>query len=46
MPAPVWTTIHSGLSKGLVRPIDLDADGWSPVRRWRQGPPDEEERIP
>ena len=25
-----WATIRSGLSKGLLQPIDLDADEWSP----------------
>jgi hypothetical protein len=25
-----WATIRSGLSKGLLQPIDLDGDEWSP----------------
>jgi len=28
-----WATIRSGLSKGLLRPIDLDADDRPPRRR-------------
>jgi hypothetical protein len=28
-----WATIRSGLSKGLQRPIDLDADERAPPRR-------------
>ena len=40
-----WATIRSGLSKGLLRPIDLDADDRPRVRRRRRrkGPLDEEE---
>ena len=40
-----WATIRSGLSKGLLRPIDLDADDRLGVRRRRRRkrPLDEEE---
>jgi len=32
-----WTTSRSGLSKGLLRPIDLDADDHPRAqRRWRK----------
>jgi len=35
--------IRSGLGKELLRPIDLDADDWPPMRRQhrRKGPLDE-----
>ena len=42
---PCWATIRSGLSKGPLRPIDLDADDRPRVRRRRRrrkGPLDEE----
>jgi hypothetical protein len=44
-PRQCWATIRSGLSKGLLRPIDLDADDRLGVRRRRRrkGPLDEEE---
>ena len=31
-----WATIRSGLSKGLLRPVDLDADHGPPGRRHRR----------
>ena len=31
-----WATIRSGLSKGLLQPVDLDADEWSPSPRPRR----------
>jgi hypothetical protein len=31
-----WATIRCGLSKGLLQPIDLDADDGPPVRRRRR----------
>ena len=44
-PRQCWATIRSGLSKGLLRPIDLDADDRLGVRRRRRRkrPLDEEE---
>ena len=35
-PRKTWATIRSGLSKGLLQPVDLDADDWSPPPRARR----------